>query len=198
MVTLLSEIVDSKTQGSLLAFLLVAPVRSFSTKELAVRIKTSIPSAQTAARALERQNLLKSFSKGGTRFYLLNLKHVQIPLMQKEMLRTLKPWQDELQIALNKIGSLSSIVLSGVFVGRPELAVDLLLVGKVQPVKLEKFLTTANKQFGGELNYSIMSAEEFKIRRDTFDRFLKDIFDYPHLVLFDKTASKAKAKKKGK
>jgi hypothetical protein len=39
---------------------------------------------------------------------------------------------------------------------------------------------------GQELNYSIMSEEEFINRRDTFDRFIKDIFDYPHLVILDK------------
>lgn len=195
MVTLLSEIVDSKAQGSLLAFFLVAPLRSFSGRELGVRLKTTSAAAQTAANSLLRQNFLKSFTKNKTKFYLLNTKHPQVPQMRQELLRIQKPWQDELVTSLNKIGTLSSIVLSGVFVGRPELAVDLLLVGKVQPVKLEKFLATTQKMFGGELNYSIMSADEFKLRRDTFDRFLKDIFDYPHLVLMDKTASKIKKKK---
>ncbi len=194
MVTLLSEIIDSKTQGELLAFMLTAPLRSFSAKELAVRLKTTSPSILHGAKALESQNFLKSFTKSSSKFFMLNIKHAQVPDLRKELMRTLKPWPDELLTSLNKIGSLSGIVLSGVFVGRPELAVDLLLVGKVQPAKLEKFLEQTGKMFGGELNYSIMSVEEFRIRRDTFDRFLKDIFDYPHLVLLDKT-SKSKKKK---
>jgi hypothetical protein len=71
-------------------------------------------------------------------------------------------------------------------VGRTELPVDLLLVGKVSLNKLEKFLATTKKLTNNEINYSIMTREEFELRRDTFDRFIKDIFDYPHIVVYDK------------
>jgi hypothetical protein len=36
-----------------------------------------------------------------------------------------------------------------------------------------------------EINYSIMTEQEFKERKGTFDRFIKDIFDYKHLVVCD-------------
>jgi hypothetical protein len=45
---------------------------------------------------------------------------------------------------------------------------------------------------GIEINYSIMSLDEFKNRRDTFDRFLKDIFDYRHLAVIDNTNTRQK------
>jgi hypothetical protein len=43
---------------------------------------------------------------------------------------------------------------------------------------------------GQEINYSIMTEDEFKLRRDTFDRFIKDIFDYRHLVVVDNLTKK--------
>ena len=195
MITLLSEIIDSKSQGPLLAFLLVSPVRSFTPKELAVRLKATPQSMLSALKTLESHNIVKSFSKSGTKFFMLNLKHVQVPVMRTELMRGQKPWQDELLVSLNKVGTLSGVFLSGIFVGRSDSPVDLLLVGKVQAPKLEKFIQSFSKLYSGELNYSIMSEDEFKIRRDTFDRFLKDIFDYQHLVLLDKTISKSRSAK---
>lgn len=195
MVTLFSEIFESKSQGPLLAFLLVAPTRSFTAKELSARLKITTPAVSSALSVLEKNNLVRTFSKHGVRFYLLNLKHASVPIMRTEMLKTQKPWHDELLVSLNKVGSLAGVFLSGVFVGRSGAPIDLLLVGKVQQPKLEKFLSSCNKLYGGELDYSIMSEDEFKIRRDTFDRFLKDIFDYPHLALLDKTISKSKSTK---
>ena len=44
---------------------------------------------------------------------------------------------------------------------------------------------------GQEINYSIMTEKEFLLRRDTFDRFIKDIFDYPHLTIVDSLPKKA-------
>lgn len=46
---------------------------------------------------------------------------------------------------------------------------------------------------GIELNYSIMTPDEFILRRGTFDRFLRDIFDYRHIVVIDGFKNKKKA-----
>ena len=191
MVTLLSDILDSNQPGDLLAFFLVAPARSFSIKELAVRLHTTGPRIKSAAGKLERQSLLKSFTKNQTKFYLLNLKHPQVAKLREHCLAEQGPWPDELFGSLKKLGQLSGIFLSGLFVGRNELPVDVLLVGKVSLSKLDEFLKQAQKLTGSEINYSIMTRDEFQLRRNTFDRFIKDIFDYPHVVVLDKPKSRA-------
>ncbi|MCX6797178.1 MAG: transcriptional regulator, partial [Candidatus Doudnabacteria bacterium] len=63
--------------------------------------------------------------------------------------------------------------------------VDLLLVGRVNLKKLHEFLKAAEKMTGQEINYSIMTGQEFILRRDTFDKFIRDVFDYRHLVVCD-------------
>jgi hypothetical protein len=37
-----------------------------------------------------------------------------------------------------------------------------------------------------------MTPEEFELRRDTFDKFIRDIFDYRHLVVVDELKKTAK------
>jgi hypothetical protein len=74
----------------------------------------------------------------------------------------------------------------------PELPVDLLLVGKINLNKLADFLKAVEKMMQQEINYSVMSVDEFVQRRNTFDKFIKDIFDYPHLVVVDTLQKKKK------
>jgi hypothetical protein len=59
--------------------------------------------------------------------------------------------------------------------------------------KLEEFLANAKKMMGQDINYSIMTQDEFIQRRDTFDRFIRDIFDYPYLAVMD-SVTKNRAK----
>lgn len=190
MVTLLSDIIDSKQPADLLAFLLVAPVRSFSIKELAHRLHTTTAKVTAGIRLLERNYFVKSFSKNQIKFVSLNVNHPQVKELREQCLTEQGHWPDELAVSLKKLGQLSGIFLSGLFVSRPELPVDLLLVGKVSPSRLDIFLKQTARLIGSELNYSIMTREEFVIRRDTFDRFIKDIFDYPHLVVIDRSNEK--------
>lgn len=190
MVTLLSDILDSKQPADFLAFLLVAPDRSFSVKELASRLHTTTAKVISGMRLLERNHFVKSFSKNQAKFFTLNVNHPQVKDLRDECLAEQGYWPDELTVSLKKLGQLSGIFLSGLFVSRPELPVDLLLVGNVSPSRLGNFIRQTSKLIGSELNYSIMSREEFVIRRDTFDRFIKDIFDYPHLVVMDRSNEK--------
>ena len=80
--------------------------------------------------------------------------------------------------------------MSGIFCGHQNLPVDILLVGKINLNKLSDFLKAAEKMMGQEINYSVMSVKEFVQRRETFDRFIKDIFDYRHLVVVDELSGK--------
>lgn len=198
MVTLLSDILDSKQPADLLAFFLVAPLRSFSSKELAVRLDTTTGKLANSLRLLEENNFLKVFIRNHTKFFMLNMRHPQVEPLRQRCLAEQGAWPDELFASLKKLGQMSGIFLSGLFVGRSEPPVDILLVGKVSPAKLDQFLEMVYKLIGTEINYSVMSREEFDIRRNTFDRFIKDIFDYPYLVIMDKPEKAASASKTAK
>ena len=43
---------------------------------------------------------------------------------------------------------------------------------------------------GVELNYSLMSENEYLSRRDTFDKFIKDIFDHRVVAVVDRLGKK--------
>ena len=75
------------------------------------------------------------------------------------------------------------MLLGGKFVNKSEALVDLLVVGNISRRVFLKLLTKLEAAMGEELNYSIMTEEEFKYRRYVMDIFLYNIIEGEKLVL---------------
>jgi hypothetical protein len=187
---MLHDIVDSKTTSALLSFLLMVPPRAFSPLELQKRLGLSTRRLREGMRDLMRQQMLIEFSKHNKKYYLVSSKHPLLAEVRKSLLKNQRSYDDELFVAIGKLGQIKAAFLSGIFTGQPQLPVDLLLVGKVNLNRLATFLEQCRKMMGQDINYSVMSDDEFILRRDTFDRFIKDIFDYRHIIVIDQLKGK--------
>jgi hypothetical protein len=190
-ILMIEDIVNSKTDSAVLSFFLASPERSFSIVEVSKRLRIQHLKAAHSLNKLAGLGLLKSFAKKGKKYYLINSHYRLLPEIKSFWLKNGPKYQDELFSAIRKLGEIKAAFLSGIFCGQQGLPVDLLLVGKVNLNKLADFLKAAEKLMGQEINYSVMTVEEFVQRRDTFDRFIKDIFDYRHLVVVDNLSKKS-------
>jgi hypothetical protein len=189
---MLEDIINSKHESAVLSFFLVAPERAFSAIELAKRL--SIPYLKVAhvLNKLAVHGQLKAFSKKAKKYYIINTKYKLMPEIKSYLIKNGPTYQDELFIAIKKLGEVKAAFLSGLFTGYANLPVDILLVGKINLSKLSEFMTNVEKLMGQEVNYSVMTVEEFVIRRNTFDKFIKDIFDYRHIVVVDEIGKRTK------
>ncbi|MEZ4180267.1 MAG: hypothetical protein R3B41_01960 [Candidatus Doudnabacteria bacterium] len=194
--TLLNDIIDSVVEANLLGFFLASSSRTYSLKELTSRVPHTQESVAAAVKELSNKNILSTCQKNGISFFYLNPKNHMLEEVKEEFQKIEKPIEDELFAELKKLGDLEGIYLSGIFTGMPGLPVDLLLVGKVNLSKLDLFLQTTKRRLGIEVDYSIMSKDEFELRKGTFDRFIKDIFDYRHIVVHEGRVIKRKIAKK--
>ncbi len=193
---MLTDILESNQKTAVLAYFLLAPERSFSFKELSKRLHISDKVLVNILREFDELSLIQVFRKEKTELFIINQKHKLLPQIKLSLVKNQKPYEDELFLAIKKLGEIKGAFLSGVFTAQPQLPVDILLVGKINLNKLDTFLQNCKKMLGVDINYSIMTLEEFRMRRDTFDRFLKDIFDYRHVVVIDNTQKRGKAPKK--
>jgi hypothetical protein len=187
---MLEEIIDSKVDSAVLSFFLVAPERSFSALEISRRLSLPLPKVVPVLNKLVLHTQLRSFVKKGKKYFLINNKYKLLPEIKSYLLKNGPKYQDELFSAIRRLGEVKAAFLSGIFTGYANLPVDLLLVGKINLRKLDEFLRAVEKIMGQEINYSVMSVEEFLQRRNTFDKFIKDIFDYNHLTVVDEVAKK--------
>jgi DNA-binding MarR family transcriptional regulator len=86
---------------------------------------------------------------------------------------------------LNEAGTAKFLVLTGFFVGLPEMPVDMLYVGRANKPKLLKIIAELELELGRELNFTIMDQKEFRYRRDITDVFLYDILEKKNIVVID-------------
>lgn len=76
-------------------------------------------------------------------------------------------------------------VAAGVLVEGSASGVDLLLVGSISPAKVKSVIKSIEKQEGRELNYSVMSYDEFYYRYSVRDKFIAEVLSGKHAVLHD-------------
>ncbi len=88
---------------------------------------------------------------------------------------------------LNSIGRMKLIILSGVFIQSEDSRVDLLLAGdSIRRSALERLLRRIEAETGKELIYAVFNTNEFLYRFGMYDRFIRDVLDYPHEKILNK------------
>jgi hypothetical protein len=83
---------------------------------------------------------------------------------------------------MRRAGRIKLVVLSGIFLRETDgNRVDVLVVGdKLNRTSLETALRGLESEVGKELSYAIMDSDEFNYRIGMYDKFIRDILDYPH------------------
>ncbi len=86
-----------------------------------------------------------------------------------------------------KSGGIKLIILAGVFIQDDNSRVDLLVVGdRIKRPSLERALRRIEAEIGKELNYAVLTTQDFFYRLNIHDKFIRDILDYPHEKVLNK------------
>lgn len=89
------------------------------------------------------------------------------------------------------VGNIKYLVVSGVFLQDPSSRADLLIAGdRLKRSSVEQSLRIIEAEMGKEINYAIYDTKEFQYRLNVYDKFIRDILDYPHEVIVDKIGLK--------
>ncbi len=184
---MLENLLESKLKKRLLEIFFRLPERSFSAVELQAITDARKPQLAQALREFVRSQVVSTASKKYHRFFRLN-PHFPLYDELKDLVlergQTI-PAEDVVGKKLRSIPNVKLAVLSGVFTLQPRLPVDILLVGDdMNGTKMLHVLQEIEKLVGMEVNYAAMSAAEYDYRRMMSDRLVRDILDYPHLVIF--------------
>jgi DNA-binding transcriptional ArsR family regulator len=93
---------------------------------------------------------------------------------------------DEFKNKVAKLGAINYVVLTGNFVGESKTKIDLLIVGKANRGRVEKFVSDFERRLGWELNWSLMDLAEYDYRRQIGDMFLFDIMAGKKIEVYSK------------
>lgn len=88
---------------------------------------------------------------------------------------------------VHELGKVKLAVISGIFINSDRSRTDLLIVGdNLKRGRMDKFLSHLELELGKSLQYTVMDSKEFEYRKTMYDRFLRDILEFPHEKLINK------------
>lgn len=178
------SILENKPLINVLGFFLSSPERAFYVGNLQKRLGRSVDRHLST---LAKMDFLRTFTKKNLRYYILNRRNKQLPDIKNKILKTAKKVsEDELTKAMRQMPKIKVAVLCGLFAANPSFECDMLLVGEISKKRMENFLKLAEKLASQELNFALLSMQEYEFRRNMSDRFIKDIYENPHLVIVNK------------
>ncbi len=121
------------------------------------------------------------------KFYFTNTEFRLLPELQNLLTKDSVAPRRKLLAKAKSLGRIKLMVISGVFLNSDTARTDILLVGdKIKQGRLERFLAELESDLGRPLQYTLMSSEEFAYRVNMYDRFLRDILEFPHEKIINK------------
>lgn len=138
------------------------------------------------AKRLSADGFLKFKRSGREKFYMLNNRFYLLGELKNLVENAISLNDDELASNLKKAGKIQLALASGVFINKQDSRADLVVVGKVSSKKMGNFIKYIESYVGRELNFVLMTPEEFKYRYKMFDRFVHDILEMPHRKIISK------------
>lgn len=204
MMETLEKIFGSSEKVKIIRLFLFNPTETFDLDQIISRSKVTSPAARKEVSMMKKIGLIKrrSFFKdfiigrgkkqkterhritGWTideSFdYLEPLQHLLIhisPLRNSELLEKLA-----------RVGKLRLVIVSGVFINNWDTRIDLLVVGdNLRKGTLENVIKTIESEIGREIRYAFFETADFKYRLGIYDKLIRDILDYPHEKILDRS-----------
>lgn len=158
----------------------------FEKTEIAKRLNVRRDIIEKQVKRLASDNFLKAKRSGKVAQYALNDKFYIYPEVKNLVNKAIPMDDDDLILKLQGIGKVQMALIAGVFINSEDSRADMVIVGKINPSKLEKFIRFVESQVCKELNFVVMTTEEFKYRHKMFDRFVHDMLEFPHKKLISK------------
>lgn len=191
---MIDALFGSKTRIKLLHLFLNNPGKSFYVREITRLIDEQINSVRRELANMMNVGIIKSDTADNKLYYEVDQRYeYYIPLRAifgndkdaetaiKEPKQSTLDWQSK----LDEVGGIRLAIMAGVFVAGSASKVDLLLVGNPAPAKVKAFIKTLEKKEGRELNYSILTYDEFYYRLSIRDKFITELTSSKHVVLRD-------------
>lgn len=187
------QLFGSKTRVKLLSLFLNNPGRPYYVREITRKIEEQINSVRRELSNLLSIGIIKSESSNNRLYYEVDEKYQYygelraIFTTMPTPTRALKETKEEDQIAkkIRTAGNVDLAFLTGSFVRENHIGIDLFVVGDVNKTKMTRVVEELEQEHGREINYTVMTSEDFNYRQGMNDRFLTNIMDSKKITLID-------------
>ncbi len=193
---MIDALFGSKTRVKLLHLFLNNPGQSFYVREITRKIDEQINSVRRELSNMLEVGVITSDSADNKLYYQVDQRYdYYVPLRaifgdnvdQSHMVAASSVGAaEEYSSALRAIPALTLAMLAGVLVKGSNSKIDVLLVGNVSPAKVKTAIKVIEAGEGRDINYTVLSYDEFYYRLSVRDRFITEILNGKYAVVVDK------------
>jgi len=189
---MIDALFGSKTRVKLLHLFLNNPGKAFYVREITRLIDEQINSVRRELSNMLIVGIITSDNADNKLYYEVNQRYeYYVPFraiftnehteMAVNDSRIASNWHE----LIKELPGVRLALLAGVLVKGSTSTIDLLLVGDVSNVKLKNAVKQIEKKESRELNYSVLSYDEFYYRLSVHDKFITEILNGKYVVLLD-------------
>jgi predicted transcriptional regulator len=199
---MLEHLFGSRTRVKLLSLFLRQPDEAIFVREITRRVGTQINAVRRELSNLLKLGLIIETAEGDEgsekkarqpglkkKFYKVNPEFRLLKELTTLLLRAQALYEGRLDHEIPKLGDVRYLAFLGVFLGE-RAPVDVFIVGSVNESQLKKLITEAENSLGYEINFTVMSLEDFRYRKDMTDKFLYSILEGRKHVVIDRLAER--------
>lgn len=182
---MLQEIFLSKVRVKLLELFFAQPDNIYYVREIVRSVGEQINAVRAELARMEKIGLLSSEWRANRKYYALKKDYVFFD----ELLRLVNKTtglggaiiRDRVRLGKIKYAMLSGSYIRGLKPGPND--VELLLVGVVVLPQLSLIVKESETKLGREINYTVMSEDEYQFRKTRRDPFIVGILEKPRMML---------------
>lgn len=186
----------SKTRARLMGLFLQYPKEAFFVRELTRRIDAQLNSVRRELKNLIEMGFIiekqTEIRKGVNtlsekkKFYTVSDGFILFEDLRSLFQKVHILLKQNLVQEIAQSGDILYFAYTGRFVDAKDIPTDLLIVGSINQVSLEKLIAKFETEFAYEINYTLMPKEEFLDRKQCADRFLLSILNAEKIVMINR------------
>jgi hypothetical protein len=188
---MIDALFGSKTRVKLLHLFLNNPGKAFYVREITRLIDEQINSVRRELSNMLNVGIITSDTAENKLYYTVNQRYdYYVPfraIFADEKIETASQLSvaHDWESGLKTLPGMRLIIAAGVLVKGSGSPVDLLLVGETPLAKAKAAIKDVEASEGRELNYSILSYDEFYYRLSVRDKFITEVLKGKHSVVLD-------------
>jgi DNA-binding transcriptional ArsR family regulator len=183
--TLLSDILSSKIRAEIFRLLFGLNLDALHVREIERRSGFTIGTIQTELKKLSSLGLVHSRRDGNRLYYRANQQHEIFKEIQILTLKTVG-LADILKSVLVDENAIAVAFIFGSIARqaeKPGSDIDLMVIGNLGLRQISSHLSAAVEKIGREINPYILSAAEFKSRKEKKEHFLSRVLSEPRIFI---------------
>lgn len=197
---MLAKLFGSTARVKILKLFLLNPDTSYYIRQIARHLNLQLSAVRRELENLETLELLETHSgseedeegmseergnKNDRKYYKANRNFILFNEIRELILKAQILCEKDFTDKLKKLGTIRLLILSGLFLNDAQAGVDMLIVGNFDKAKVARLVKKLEEELVTEVNYAVLSEEEFKYRRQVTDVFLYSVLEGKKIVVVD-------------